>query len=170
MAPILCVVDAQKGFWQNVGKVRKELTQVLVRAVHTRQRVVVLELKREKFGPTHRSLMRILGGLPSGRLCVKEKWLNDGSEQFLDALREMRWDLGEGVEICGVNLCYCVKETAISLAELTTVELLRHASACWDHCDCNDDDGNILCRYICEGVAVNNNGTVQLPRHMSCAL
>jgi nicotinamidase-related amidase len=156
MSKTLVLVDAQKGFWCNASKVSGQLESVLRRARETDQRIVVVEFRIEMYGRTHESLQKILGLCDPQRVDYIEKHQNDGSEEVMWAMRLRDWDLEDGIEICGVNLCYCVAETACSLSAHTDVDLLRPAVACWGNCDlCGKDDSHTIQRYRSNGVSIN---------------
>jgi hypothetical protein len=154
MAKTLVLVDAQKGFWSNAKKVKEQLQAVLNQAEEIKQKVVVLEYTISKYSRTHDDLMSILKQCGADNVCYAEKHNDDGHAEVLKAMKKRGWNWDDGVEVCGVNLCYCVMDTACSLASHMPVELIRNATACWDYCECKKDDHRVISHYERHGVKI----------------
>lgn len=159
MSGTLVMVDAQSGFWDSAQKVAQQLQNALYYIKYTGQNLIVLELSPRYQGRTHNSLKEITNTMNPNKVCYMEKSTNDGSNEVLEAMNKNKWELGGGINICGVNLCYCVAETAISLTKHTSVKLLRHAIACCPDCDCEGDDSNIIRRCKNNGILIDIHQT-----------
>lgn len=152
----LVLVDIQDGFWENASKVQKELRAIIKNAIKSKQKIVVLELTVRNYGRTHETFRSLLDKL-GDNVCYAEKYGDDGSNEVIEAMKEHDWDTSDGFEVAGVNLCYCVQDTAISLSQEHDVELLLDGCACWDHCSCFDNKKQALVRYEKNGVRINGN-------------
>lgn len=156
MAKTLVLVDVQEGFWSNAKKIKEQLQKVLKQAEEIKQKVVVLEYTISRYSRTHEDLISILDQFEQDSVCYAEKHSDDGHAEVLRAMKKRGWDWDDGVEVCGVNLCYCVMDTACSLASHMPVKLIRHATACWDYCECEKDDHMALSRYEHHGVKIQH--------------
>lgn len=153
----LVVVDVQDGFWHNAVKVERELKTRIRTAIDKGQNIIVLELLSPCHGPTHESILELLSIMDQDKLHIVEKITNCGGYEVMSTIEGVGWDINTGIQICGVNLCYCVYQTAEYLAKLTDVELLLDSTTCWDDCYCQEDIGTSLDLYENIGIAVNRD-------------
>jgi nicotinamidase-related amidase len=87
------------------------------------------------FSPTYGQILHAVKGYRKSAYIVK--WANDGSAQIMEAARRLRVSLSR-VKMCGVNLSYCVYETAFGLAisnKSYKVKILTDATNCCNHLD-----------------------------------
>lgn len=133
--PVLVVVDMQPVF--HAANNRSTIAAVIreIRGEKSRSEPIIV-LEYEGSNPnlydTHESIRRSVERYPLGIIKVKPN--DDGSQQ----VEEGCYELGlqpEAFRLCGVNTSYCVKATAIGLAEQNpnaNVEIIAKACGCTD--------------------------------------
>ena len=135
MKELLVVVDMQDEF-ENSQHVIDEVIQEVREAGKRNNPVVVLEFGG--FGPTNQRVMREIRKLPKSSVLRMVKEEDDGSREVMRAAEKLGAPL-ENVRLCGVNLCYCVKATAVGLRNVAqNIEISDAVS-----CNCGGKNGMV---------------------------
>lgn len=123
---MLIIIDMQIGFPSHKPALPGVLARINKAKLEGRT-IVIVEFC--DWGPTHPDIMdkvRTYGYV------LVHKDQDDGSMEVVDALRGTA--LPETVEVCGVNICWCVRSTVRGLAE-EGIRSITHPEAVNCNCD-----------------------------------
>lgn len=102
---ILVVIDVQSGF-QTAKRARAQVVKEVKRARKNKNPIVIVEY--ESWGDTFPSVAKAIDDYK--KVVYVRKNQNDGGEKVLEAIEEKGWST-RAIRFCGVNRCYCVKQT-----------------------------------------------------------
>jgi hypothetical protein len=125
--PTLCIIDVQPYF-----KAARRVTAAVVKQIHEHRRmgssIILVEYDPIKLGHSSEEILIALSDY--GRSIRVVKRYDDGSDEIADKAHDRKISL-KNINICGVNACCCVKETALGLAKMgCNVKLIKEASWC----------------------------------------
>ena len=131
----LMIIDLQCGFGVGDGDAVVLATiDRINQAVKKNYRILVLEFSKDEHGDT---VSTIKEALPDDAVYL-EKDYNDGSDEIIDYFEGLGDCLPALFILTGINLPYCVGETAISLSE--SAEVFLDYAACDDYSSSNSGD------------------------------
>jgi hypothetical protein len=108
----LIVIDMQPLFVaSNNKRLLRNCTKEIENTMTAKQAVILVEYLG--YGSTHQCLLEMLVGYSRFQLITKDN--DDGSDEVINCVKINK--LKSPFRICGVNLDWCVKQTATSLAK-----------------------------------------------------
>jgi nicotinamidase-related amidase len=130
MKSALCVIDMQP-YFRTSGYVLDGVLAEIAKFKSNGFPIFLIEYDR--CGPSYSEIYDSMVGYTNLHFLKKND--DGGGKHILDKAKRDRVRLSN-VTICGVNICYCVKETAAELVEFGNVKVKLAKSA--SHCSCGD--------------------------------
>lgn len=140
MSIALCIVDVQESF-RAAGNVVQSVVHQVKLARRRKAPIIILEYDGHE--ASYEKIYDALKGYD--KWTVVQKYEDDGSMEVMQAMDRNPELRSDSIRICGVNACYCVKETAVGLHEsglFKKIELADAAISCTH--DFDDDCIRVL--------------------------
>lgn len=131
MKEMLCVIDMQAGF-SSSDDALNGCIRLVKNAVNKKMPIIFVEY--EGYGPTLSTLTNIA---KETKPMFCQKQTDDGAREIVMALEEVGYNYRDyKIRVCGVNACYCVKDTYEQLKSYYRANLKPMVSGM--ACTCND--------------------------------